>query len=251
MSLLRQRLGKPTCSTGPVVGFITATQEVKPQTRVQEDVPTMKEKMMATASFEQFQAAVHAKVSGTRSALGLSTAGLGLQGTAVAIWWHKELCCWQIFRCILRDLCQNVRVHVCTGSIHTSCTALTAPLIACQPLNILPHACSVCNCCCRAGMCPGCCMQCSRWRATLGCTSRWRQWSRCRGPTTLHAWRPWLQQHSHGEEEMTGRACVAMDEKPKAEVLDAHCGPCSELGSAGQCQLAQLYWLCVQACHSE
>ncbi|WIA33503.1 hypothetical protein OEZ86_006629 [Tetradesmus obliquus] len=58
MSLPRLR---PTCSTGPIVGFITTSQETEVQKRLRVNVPTMKEKMMGTASFEQFQAAVYAK----------------------------------------------------------------------------------------------------------------------------------------------------------------------------------------------
>jgi hypothetical protein len=42
------------------------------QQQQQQPVQTMKEKMMATASFRQFQAAVHARVSRKRAMTGLS-----------------------------------------------------------------------------------------------------------------------------------------------------------------------------------
>jgi hypothetical protein len=56
-------LGKPPRSTGPVIGFMTANSDDEHhQGHLQAAEPTMKQKMMATASFEQFQAAVYAKV---------------------------------------------------------------------------------------------------------------------------------------------------------------------------------------------
>lgn len=71
MSLPRLR---PTSSTGPIVGFITTSQETEVQKRLRVNVPTMKEKMMGTDSFEQFQAAVYSKVSPACSAQWLQTA---------------------------------------------------------------------------------------------------------------------------------------------------------------------------------
>jgi hypothetical protein len=41
---------------------MTTTEQLEHQSSLQEQLPTMKEKMMGTASFEQFQAAVYSKV---------------------------------------------------------------------------------------------------------------------------------------------------------------------------------------------
>jgi hypothetical protein len=49
----------------------TNVQKQQQTQKQQQPVQTMKEKMMATASFRQFQAAVHARVSRRRAMTGL------------------------------------------------------------------------------------------------------------------------------------------------------------------------------------
>jgi hypothetical protein len=51
----KQSLGQPPRSTGPVIGFMTANSDDEHhQGHLQAPEPTMKQKMMATTSFEQF-----------------------------------------------------------------------------------------------------------------------------------------------------------------------------------------------------